>query len=96
MRVIYEVDVTEMDEQDEEDEEEKTEPEKVLLTVCASILKVDDQTHCVDFTLKKYKINGVESINPTWEVRDKFLRHYHSLLKIEPIRNYIDATLSTI
>lgn len=42
MRVIYEVDVTEMDEQDEEDEEEKTEPEKVLLTVCASILKVDD------------------------------------------------------
>lgn len=42
MRVIYEVDVTEMDEEDEEDEEEKTEPEKVSLTVCASILKVDE------------------------------------------------------
>lgn len=95
MKVTYEVDVTEMDEP-AEDEEEKSEPQKVSLTVCAQILKVDDQTHCVDFKLKKYKIDGEESDMPNWEIRDKFLRHYHQLLKIEPIRNYIDATLSTI
>jgi hypothetical protein len=96
LRVEYEVDVTDMDDADEEDEEEKEEKPKVILTICAQILKVDDQTHCVDFSLKKYKINGEESDAPSWEMRDKFLRHYHSLIKIEPIKNYIDASLSTI
>lgn len=57
---------------------------------------MDEQTHCVDFTLKKYKINGEESDSPSWEIRDKFLRHYHQVVKIEPIKNYMDALLTTI
>lgn len=91
LRIKYELEV--VDDDYEEDEEQKSEPEKTTLIITAQVLKVDDTTHCMDFTLKKYKDNDGEHEIIACEARDKFLRHFHALTKVEPIKNYIDAAL---
>ena len=64
------------------------------MVVQATVLKVDEKTLCMDFGLKKYKDADGEHDIISWEARDKFLRHFHDLTKVDAIMAFIDATLS--
>jgi hypothetical protein len=60
LKVRYECDVIPDEEEEEDEEETKAETkEKITLGINVEILACKDKNHCVDFSLKEYKVNGV-------------------------------------
>jgi len=88
----------ELEEEEEEEEKEEADgPEKVTLKVVASVLKADDKTHCIDFRLKEYSIDGAAmSDRDNYQVRDRFLRHFHNLVAKKHVKRFNDAAADEV
>jgi chemotaxis protein histidine kinase CheA len=82
------------DEEDEEEEKDEAEtPKELTFFVVVSALKADDKTHCIDFHLKKYQIDDQPATNrDNYEVRDRFLRHFHNLVSKKHVKQFNDAS----
>ena len=79
------------DEEEEKDEAET--PKELTFFVVVSALKADDKTHCIDFHLKKYQIDDQPATNrDNYEVRDRFLRHFHNLVSKKHVKQFNDAS----
>ena len=90
LKVRYECDVIHDPEEEEEEETKAETKDKITLGINVEILACEDETNCVDFSLKEYKINGVIQ-DIRIDARDYFLRHIQSVMNYEPIKNYVES-----
>lgn len=90
----YEFEVKTDEYGEEEDQEENKDGDqnisKIGLTVRVQILEVDGKTHCVDFSLKDYKVDGVKS-DDNLEARKHFICHFREMIENKNIKTYNDA-----
>jgi len=62
-----------------------------------SVLKADDKTHCIDFHLKKYQIDDQPATDrENYEVRDRFLRHFHNLVAKKHVKQFNDVSSAEV